>query len=205
MAPVKERRAREKEQLRQEILGAARDLFVREGYENLSMRRVAQKIEYSPTTIYLYFKDKTDLLCQLCGETFARLVRELEAIEQDASDPVACLRKGLRAYVEFGVKHPNDYKVTFMLGHPEADTEPDRYLNAHSMGMKAFEFLPRLVGEAVRQGKFRNVDVATTSQALWAAVHGMTSALIAHPKFPWVDRKEVIEHLIDTMLAGLKG
>ena len=205
MAPVKERRVREKEELRQQILGAARDLFVREGYENLSMRRVAEKIEYSPTTIYLYFKDKSDLLCQLCEETFARLVREFVAIEQDASDPVACLRKVLRAYVEFGLKHPNDYKVTFMLGHPEADTEWDRYLNPHSVGMKAFEFLPRLVGEAVRQGTFRNVDVATASQTLWAAGHGITSLLIAHPMFPWVDREELIEHLIDTMLAGLKA
>jgi len=67
---VQERRAREKKELRQEILDAARDLFVREGFENVSMRKIAEKIEYSPTTIYLYFQDKADLLDCICEETF---------------------------------------------------------------------------------------------------------------------------------------
>ena len=66
---VHERRAREKKELRQEILDAARDLFLREGYENVSMRKIAEKIEYSPTTIYLYFQDKADLLDCICEET----------------------------------------------------------------------------------------------------------------------------------------
>ena len=55
---VKERRAREKEQLRRQIIAAARELFVNEGYENVSMRKIADKIEYSPTMIYLYFKTR---------------------------------------------------------------------------------------------------------------------------------------------------
>lgn len=202
MAPVKERRAREKEQLRQEILDAARELFVREGYENVSMRRIADKIEYSPTTIYLYFKDKAELLSCLCDETFSRLVREFEALQRDAADPVSCLRKGMRAYILFGLKHPNHYKVTF-ISHPEH--HDDQYLSAESMGMKAFGFLPRLVGEAVRQGAFKNVDVAATSQVLWAALHGLTSLLIIHPDFPWVERNQLIDHLLDTMLEGLRA
>ena len=204
MAPVKERRAREKEQLRREILDAARDLFVREGYENVSMRRIAERIEYSPTTIYLYFQDKAELLYCLCEETFARLVKEFERLKaEDSGDPVRCLRRGMRAYIEFGLKYPNHYKVTFIM-HPEHH-EPDKYMNPDSMGMKAFAFLPALVGEAVRQGKFRQVDVAATSQTLWAAIHGLTSLLIVHPDFPWVNRSELIDHLIDTMLDGLKA
>jgi len=66
----KQRREREKEALRQDILDAARELFVEEGYDNVSMRRVAEKIEYSPTTIYLYFEDKASLLYAICEETF---------------------------------------------------------------------------------------------------------------------------------------
>lgn len=199
MVPVKDRRAREKEQLRKEILDAARDLFVREGFENVSMRRIAEKIEYSPTTIYLYFQDKADLLFQLCEETFARLVKEFENLQRDCKDPVECLRRGMRGYVTFGLRHPNHYKVTFR-SHEEA---PDRYLDPTSTGMRAFGFLPKLVGEAVRQGKFRQVDVAATSQALWAAIHGLTSLLISHPHFPWAERQALIDHVIDTMLRGL--
>ena len=73
---TKERRAREKEQLRRQILVAARELFVNEGYESVSMRKkFANKIEYSPTTIYLYFKDKADLLDSVCKETLPEPVK----------------------------------------------------------------------------------------------------------------------------------
>ncbi len=204
MAPVKERRAREKEQLRQEILDAARELFIREGYENVSMRRIAEKIEYSPTTIYLHFQDKAELLYCLCEETFARLVKEFEAIQAEGStDPINCLRRGMRAYIEFGLKHPNHYKVTF-ISHPEHHGA-DKYLTPDSMGMKCFAFLPKLVGEAVRLGKFRPVDVMVTSQMFWAAIHGLTSLLITHPDFPWAEREQLIEDLIETVVGGCKA
>src|ERR1035441_221066 len=84
---VVERKTRERKALREEILDAARQIFVTEGYDGVSMRRVAEKIEYSPTTIYLYFKDKSDLMYEICQETFAKLRRSLEAIQQEGGDP----------------------------------------------------------------------------------------------------------------------
>ena len=69
-------------------------------------RKVAEKIEYSPTTIYLYFESKADLLYYICEETFSRLLKKLESLGEESSDPLVCLRKGMRAYIEFGLKHP---------------------------------------------------------------------------------------------------
>src|SRR6202050_5466761 len=102
-----ERRDRQKMALRQEILTAARELFAKEGYENVSMRRIAEKIEYSPTTIYLYFRDKDELLHEMCSETFALLTRKLTKLLAADGDPLDKLRMGLNAYVQFGLKHPN--------------------------------------------------------------------------------------------------
>src|SRR5271168_4346283 len=93
---VQERRAREKKELRDEILDAARDLFLREGYENVSMRKIAEKIEYSPTTIYLYFQDKSELLDCICEETFARLVRKQTVLEQTVAEPMERLSRSLK-------------------------------------------------------------------------------------------------------------
>ena len=73
---VQERREREKQGIREEILEAARQLFVTEGYENVSIRKIAEKIEYSPGTIYLYFQDKAEILAQISEETFSRLERK---------------------------------------------------------------------------------------------------------------------------------
>src|SRR5215203_1044247 len=100
---TKDRRIREKQDLRQEILDAARDLFVSEGYQAVSMRKIADKIEYSPATIYLHFRDKDELLDCLLEEAFAKLDRKLEArIGDETTDPLELLRRGLLAYVAFG-------------------------------------------------------------------------------------------------------
>src|SRR5271154_568170 len=136
---VQERRGAEKKEVRQEILDAARDLFVREGFENVSMRKIAEKIEYSPTTIYLYFQDKADLLDCLCEETLARLVRKQTVLDQTISNPLERLQSGFRSYIEFGLKYPNHYKVAFMMSHP-AD-EAERRGRSHELGRKAFDHL----------------------------------------------------------------
>ena len=203
---VAERRTREKLALRQEILAAARKLFVEEGYDAVSMRRIAEKIEYSPTTIYLHFKDKADLLFQLCEESFAKLRRQLETLSPQDGGSLGMLRKGLRTYVDFGLKHPQHYTVTFMVPHQHDEPDDDaRYKSPETEGMKAFAFLRASVEAAVRDGKLKPGDVDATARALWAGVHGITSLLISFPTFPWGDREKVIDTLIETMLDGLKG
>ena len=105
----KQRRAREKEGLREEILDAARTLFVKDGYQSVSIRKIADKIEYAPGTIYLYFRDKSEILDRICEETFAKLIVRMQAIEHDTAAPLDKLRRGLRTYIQFGLDNPNHY------------------------------------------------------------------------------------------------
>ncbi len=199
---IKERRAREKEQLRQQILSAARELFVNEGYENVSMRKIANKIEYSPTTIYLYFKDKTALLDSVCKETLLNLLETLEQLKRDTTDPVETLRKSGRAYIEFGLKYPQDYKLTFVI---RPQFQKDLGLEEGSVGEKVFNYLREMVSECIRQQIFRQMDVETTGQVMWSAVHGVTLLLIDFPDFPWTERDELIDTVIQTTIAGLRA
>ena len=198
---VKERRTREKEQLRRQILAAARELFVNEGYESVSMRKIASKIEYSPTTIYLYFKDKADLLDSVCKETLLDLLTTLELLKEDKSDPVETLRKSGRAYVEFGLKYPQDYKLTFVV---RPQFQKGLGLQEGSVGERVFNYLRATVSECIRQKAFREVDVEITGQALWSAVHGVTLLLIDFSDFPWTGKDKLIDMVIDTMIEGLK-
>jgi AcrR family transcriptional regulator len=200
----KDRRARQRQLLRQEILDAARTLFIREGYDNVSMRKIAEKIDYSPTTIYLYFQDKSDLLFAVCEDTFAALVRELGALEKKTRNPVEGLKKGLRIYVNFGLRHPQHYLLAFVIPHQHGH-DSSRYIAPEAMGMKAFAFLPRGIAECIQRKQFRAVDVATAAQALWAAVHGVTSLLIVHPEFPWVKKESLVDAVIDAAVDGLRS
>lgn len=188
--------------LRQEILDAARELFVKEGYENVSMRRIAEKIEYSPTTIYLYFDDKASLLLAICEETFAKLAKKLEVISRANEDPVEALKEGCRAYIQFGLKYPNHYRVTF-INPPDLGLGPEHFLAEDTMGMRAYNRLREVVEQCVKQGRLRESDVDALSQAIWASNHGITSLLITKPHFPWANRNKLIEMTINSFIGGL--
>jgi AcrR family transcriptional regulator len=200
---VQERRVRNKTLLRQEILDAARDILVREGYEGLSMRKVAERIDYSPTAIYLHFKDRDDLVFCVCEQLMGGLVKELQQVADRTRDPLVALEKGLRRYVEFGLKHPEHYLATFGIPHGHDPEKDARYQEPGTMAMQAFGFLPRLVGECVKQKKIPKVDVHNASCALWAGVHGITSLLIVMPRFQWGDPDKVVSQLVRMLVGGL--
>jgi AcrR family transcriptional regulator len=197
---VADRRQREKLALRQEILAAARQLFAKEGYESVSMRRIAQKIEYSPTTIYLYFRDKHELIEELCEETFSLLTRKIEKAVSTGADPVEKLKRGLRAYVDFGIQHPNHYRTTFLTPHDEfCEKDPRETPRA-----RAFKFLLQGVKANVQAGRFRETDVNAIGQVLLSVIHGLTALQITHRDcIPWIDRDRLIDLTIDTAVAGL--
>ena len=203
---VRDRRARQKQLLRQQILDAARELLVREGYDSLSMRRVAERIDYSPTAIYLHFKDKQELVFSLCEETFAKLVRELETLARDYPDPLIRLRKGLERYIAFGLKNPNHYIPAFVLP-PPPDLDAKRLQSMHdpqSNGMRALATLRDTIADGVKAKKLRKVNPEVAARAAWAAIHGVTSLLITYPDFPWGDREAVVAGVVDALVEGLK-
>jgi AcrR family transcriptional regulator len=197
---TEDRRTRHRASLRREILDAASRLFVEEGYDRVTMRGVAQRIEYSPTTIYLHFKDKSDLFDAVCEETFSELAGKLETLKRMRIVPLGHLRECLRLYVEFGVKHPDHYTLTFLLppktGLAQSLDAPIRAL--------AFDTLRQAVRSCVDYGDIRTVDVDITAQALWAAAHGLTALLITARGFPFISQAALVDHTIDTLIAGLK-
>ena len=111
---IAERRGRVREDLRKLILSAAEELFVRDGYENVSMRKIARKMEYSATTIYHHFKDKGELFFHLLESYHGALRIRMERIYRDVADPVEAVREGMRTYTEFGLANPSYYKLAFM-------------------------------------------------------------------------------------------
>src|SRR5215471_3403982 len=201
---VAERKSRHKEDLRQEILDAARDLFVRDGYESVSMRKIAEKVEYAPGTIYLYFKDKAEILDTLCQVTFEKLRARLEAIRDDQGDPVDGLRRGLRTYVQFGLDNPNQYIVTFVLAKGRVDLEKLATRGAPESGLACFGCLRGIVRQCLEGGYINGGGVEETAQALWAGIHGITSLLVMHGGFPFVEQTRLIERMLDILIKGVR-
>jgi len=198
---IKERRGKEKQLLEDKILDAARNILAEEGYEGLSMRRIAERIEYSATTIYLYFKDKSELVYALSEETYGHIYN-FKKIGDCKKDPLKWLRKAMRLYLEFGLDNPSHYKAAY-IAHPYRHPEMIEYDEWHPNAQRGLRAYSEAISECVKQGEFRPVDVALTNQVLGSALHGLVSAMVTHHDFPWLDRDRLIEHLIETIIFGL--
>lgn len=179
---------------------AALEVFANEGYQQLSMRRLAEKVEYSPTTIYLYFKDKAELFECVCEETFAQLSAIFLQIINDSSDPFEILRQSCRAYVDFGLQHPDQYTVAFLLDSGQR-LSANEVMEKFPKAMEVFYQLRCGVADCMTEGGMADADPDLASQVVWAGLHGITSLLIIKPSFPWCDK----DNLIDTMIQAIIG
>jgi AcrR family transcriptional regulator len=202
-----ERRERERQELRDRILDAARTLFAEQGYDAVTMRKIAEKIEYSPTAIYFHFKDKQTLLQELCDTDFGALAHEFQKIARIA-DPIDRLRQIGRAYVSFAIAYPNHYRLMFMTPS-KASLNPDSSRLARGNPEEdAYAFLRATVSEGIAAGRMRpelsNADLV--SQMVWAGTHGVVSLHISNCDDSWIDwydARETAHALIETMLRGL--
>ena len=193
---IPERKTREKESLRRTILDAASELFRLHGIEAVSMRMIAQKIEYSPTTIYLHLQDKADLVQAVVDQFFADFLPKVEdLVDLIPSDPLGTLRRGMRAYIDFGVRNPMAYRLAFMAGSPQKPLP-----SGGEVGLRAYGQLLAMVEGCLASGVFRPADPRLVTNVLWSMNHGITSLLITGLILPGSDQEAVIEA---SLQAGL--
>ncbi|HOP40000.1 MAG TPA: TetR/AcrR family transcriptional regulator [Geobacteraceae bacterium] len=200
---MSDKRKRNKEAFRREILEAARELFSADGYGSFSMRKLARRIGYSPTTIYLYFRDKDELLFRLCEDFFGGLYKRLLEIVEEGAEPSATLRKVLLAYVSFGLAHPEHYRVAYFT-NPSVYGSPDEFLLRDTVSRAVYLRYRDLIGRCRDDGVLALKDVDTLSQILWSGVHGIVSAALFTRDFPLVEPVVLAEGMVDGLLAGFR-
>jgi AcrR family transcriptional regulator len=197
-----ERRAKEKENLRRAILDAARDLFVSQGYEAVSMRKIAERIEYSPTAIYLYFKDKDAILGTLIDEGFELLCRAISQLD-GVSDPVERLRRGGRGYIQFALENPHYYRLMFEMA--DSAPTPGTPGQKRESAVRAFGFIRRCVSEGMAQGRFRtDREEIILSHTAWSHVHGAAALALAH-RLTMLTPEEQQQFFDSVAEAGVRG
>jgi len=169
---ISERKEREKEDLKLRILHAARDLFIEKGIEATSIRNIAERIEYSPTTIYLYYKDKDDLCHALHTEGFGMLRDKMQVL-WSVEDPMERLKAMGRIYIQFAEENPELYDLMFIIKAPMNAIEEDD--NQWQEGKGAFDILVQTVEQCRQHGHFRDLNTEVVSFVVWSTVHGMAS------------------------------
>ena len=197
---VVEKRAKRKEEFRREILDSAREIFINDGYDRFSMRKLAEKIDYSPTTIYIYFKNKDDLLFAICEEFFADFFAELNRIRSVSQDPIETLRQAYLYLIEFGLKNPNQYKVIFFTKSVYGTMR--ELVEKESMARNTHLVFKEMIRDCIKAGRLRELDEDVIAPALATASHGLVTMILYRPDF-FNKKSDVIAHsLVDALLRG---
>src|SRR5215472_12854960 len=195
------RRERERSELRAKILNAARDIVLREGFGALTIRKLAEAIEYAPGTLYLYFENRDAIARELSSEGFRSLL-EAFAPASTVADPLARLEAVGRAYVRFGMENPETYRLIFM-EDPQLTTAVFKEA-ADEPGQRAYRALTEPLEELRAAGRLRpDADVQALADTLWAVVHGIVSLKLTCPGFPVTAVEPLVETALRTVLDGL--
>jgi AcrR family transcriptional regulator len=189
------RRERDKEKMRRMILDAAKQLFVKEGFENVSMRRIASAIEYSPAALYRYFKNKREILSTIRDEGFRAFVEGQKKRHTRICSPLERLKDGGREYIRFAMRDPDIFYLMFCTTCQEVDLEGELACNAD----ESFILFKQSVADCINEGVFGKSDQETVVFALWAAVHGL-SHLINTGRVSALVEEGTVDSLIERVL-----
>ena len=199
---IRERQERDRGEVRRKILDAARDLFVAEGFRNVSIRKVAEKVEYSPAALYGYFPSKDDLYFALAEEGFHMLFEFTNDPEIFGRDPLVAIRDGFLRYYQFSRLHPEYFELMFL----------DRTVPRIGRDWERFSYVGQMIDEvcsviqrAVDCGELpAGTDPQVVFHILWIAVHGAATATLCNRLAPDEDPDALARDTLEAALAGLR-
>ena len=204
---VHERQLRDKEIFRKRILDAARDLIGEGGYDKLTIRKIADRIEYSPMSLYNHFADKHDILAALAREGFASLGKALP--KPGSGEPLAVLRKALLQYIEFGLKNPDEYELVFMTRRASGSTRSlgpstEENIPDGAGGQTAFRRMLEYIDAALAAGQVAG-ERFTLAKILWAGIHGCVALQLTQTGFPFGQPKLFAADVVETLIKGIRA
>ena len=198
---IAERKEKEKQEMRKRILDTAKRLFIMDGFDKVTIRGIAERIEYSPATIYLYFKDKNEILLALHAEGFEKFYQQQQTI-LPIKDPWKRLREHGRIYISFALENPEYYDLMFIMRGPVRELKAKKEWSA---GMRSFEFLKENVKACMDAGYIQRTDLDVSAFAIWSFTHGIASLVIRDRtgNFPEKILPSIIEGALDFMMEGI--
>ena len=198
---IKERHDRERQAVTDSILDAARELFLAEGYPSVSIRKIAERIEYSPAAIYSYYPSKDDIFLALAKEGFHRLDDNVRAA-MVSGDPLENVRACWWAFYEFSREQPEYFLLMFV----------DRSVPRITQQWEGFEFLQQLLTNAVtaiqaaiNAGAFpKTMSPDAAMHMLWAGLIGPAVVGIRHRLASGEDYDALARDVLNVTIAGLQ-
>ena len=187
---------------RAEILEAAERIFVAEGYEGATIRKIADEVGVSSTALYMHFPDKDAILHEICQGAMQTLLDQNTEIAGRPDDSVTRIRLILEAYVRMGLEHPNAYRLVYCSPPPRNGALGPIQAATREIGEQCYARYAGVVREIEAEGRLRAGDAESAALALWAACHGLVALMITRPDIKWTPTDQLIRLTVKGLLHG---
>jgi AcrR family transcriptional regulator len=200
---ILERKERDKQEMRLKILETAKQIFIEEGFEKASIRAIADRIEYSPATIYLYFKDKNELFFSVHEMGFEKLILEMTNAIEGITDPVEELRVRGYAYMKFAFQNPEMYDLMFIQNAP---MESMKDSEVWTCGHRCFMLMCETIERCIENKAIRISNLYIAAMSIWSFMHGLVSLKIRNrfQKFEGAELQALMNESVEQMVQLLK-
>ena len=197
------RQVERRDRRRQDILDTASQLFSRLGYENVTLRAIAEELGYAHATLYRYFPDKSSLLAEICRETFDLLMGEVDAPQATATNPEDRLFQTSRGFVRFGLEHPQHFRIVFFGPEDRNGIRAGEYID--QIGRPLFERLVAIFSECSKSAGFSAKTRVLDAHTWWSSLFGLTQVFITSGAIQSLSAHDrIVERLLEVMWSGLK-
>jgi len=198
---IAERKLEEKQEMHKRILNGARKIFLEKGYEKTSMRNIAQEINYSPGSLYFYFRDKSEIFHELHKEGFRLLLNQLKVLEK-VGDPFERLKASGRVFIQFAQENKDYYNLMFIVDEPVKDSLPEGF----QIGEEAISYMQGMVKECQQKGKFKDMDTEYFTFLIISVVHGICALFCKHRNTSFIGKtdEELMENGYEAFVALLE-
>ncbi|WP_336516997.1 TetR/AcrR family transcriptional regulator [Pollutibacter soli] len=195
---IKERKIKHKEDLKQSILDAAKKLFQEDGYQATSIRKIAAEIEFSPTTIYLYYKDKQEIAHALHEEGF-KILSDRFRLLANIDSPFERLKAMGRIYIQFALENRDYYDIMFVMKDPIQHICEGPQEEEWTEGATAFFALVETIKSCQEEGYFKAYDPETLSLLVWSTMHGLCTLKLDGRMDMVVSHKQILTDVPDVL------
>ncbi|BBO74789.1 AcrR family transcriptional regulator [Desulfosarcina widdelii] len=203
---LKERREREKEARKGQILTAARNLLFKKGIQATSINQIARKAELGVGTIYFYYQSKEEIFYWLQEEGLDILFKTIDAIGGEDFPPDEKLRRTGSAYLEFSNEHKDYFDIiNYFLATPTVILGAEMKQRIDRKGSRILELIEQFVHAGIKDGRFRSVDSKKWAVMFWGALHGLTQfKKLEDTVLEGEEHHRIFHYAVEQLIEGLK-
>lgn len=197
---IKERKEKEKEQMTNLILDAASTIISNEGIEQLSIRKIAKMIDYSPTIIYHYFKDKDDIIYQFVGKKYLEIIKNVVDQNSNCIDLIDKLKGMLYTYIKGALENPEIYKVVMLSSNKDVIKHTSVLFREDSSRTKLMNIFYELIEQIINENDLGSISIDSILQIIWTSTFGLITRLIIENEVSKEEKEKVIKTHIEMII-----